>query len=488
MSTSPAAPTRRFAAGLVPILAVVLSLAVVLVPGARAADAATLPTASTDIVPMAAIGRSTATRPYIVVLRPGTLGSKRGLMAKRERGRLVTSTARSVPGIEVRFRYTASMAGFVADLTPAQVRQLDADPTVARIVPDVAVSVSAVTPAVTAARADTTLSDAQSTPVGISRVGGASWSDSSRVDVAVVDTGIGMTSDLTLGGELNVVGGTNCSGDGKAAEDIADGHGHGSHVAGTIGARDNDIGVVGIAPGIRLWSVRVFDSSGSGSMSAVICAIDWTAAWADAHTDRRMAVNMSLGGGDFYRASATCGPTGTSADPEHQVICAAVSRGVVFVVAAGNDSADANLTVPARYGEVITVSAIADYDGRAGGLGSRGSCAWSTADDAFASFSNYGSVVDITAPGVCVKSTSRSTVGATVTMSGTSMATPHVTAGAARYLALHGGATPAEVRAGLIAEGSSDWATSTDPDSAHEPRLAVVGPGPSPSPSPSPSP
>ena len=291
-----------------------------------------------------------------------------------------------------------------------------------------------------------------------------------------------------MGGELNVVGGRNCSGDGRPLDDLADGHGHGTHVAGTVGARDNDQGVVGVAPGVRLWSVRVLDSSGQGTVSGLICAIDWIVAWVDAHPDRRMVVNLSLGGADPYRAPTACSASGTSADPEHQAFCGATAKGVVFVVAAGNDSADTDLTIPARYDEVITVSAIADYDGLPGGLGSHGSCSWTTADDGFASFSNHGAAVDVAAPGVCIRSTSRTTVGGTLVMSGTSMATPHVTGGVARYLAHHGGATPTAVRQGIVAEGSSAWLTATDPDTSHEPLLAVEAADPVPDPTPSPTP
>jgi len=292
---------------------------------------------------------------------------------------------------------------------------------VASVVPDAPIELSSLLPpnASWSAVRDAQVSNAQSTPVGIRRVGGGGWSDPGTVDVAVLDTGIGMTSDLTVGGELDVTGCRNCSGDGRSVDDVADVHGHGTHVAGTIGARDNDIGAVGVAPSIRLWALRVFDSSGRRTVSGLICAIDWTATWADTHPDLRLVANLSLGGPDPYRAATTCGSNGTSSDPEHAAICGATGRGVVFVVAAGNDSSDSDLSIPARYSEVVTVSAIADYDGLPGALGAHGSCSWTTADDAFAGFFNYGSAVDVAAPGVCVRSTSRSSVGAVVSMSGT---------------------------------------------------------------------
>ena len=492
-------PGRLLSSALARPIAIALGLVVVLAPAAPlgvsgAASSSVSVTAGTSAAGQAALTRRVAgSQPYIVMLRP-SVGATTRLSDRTElraRSRSVSRVIdRSAPGITVRHRYTAVMGGFAADLTPLQVRRLEADPAVARVVPDAPIHASAFTIPANgpSERGAGAVSDAQTTPVGIRRIGGAAWSDASAVDVAVLDTGIGSSSDPTMGGELNVMGGHNCSGDGKSADDVADGHGHGTHVAGTIGARDNDIGVVGVAPGVRLWSVRVLDSTGSGSVSGLLCAIQWTATWAHAHQDRRMVANLSLGGSDPYRAATACSASGASPDPEHQAFCDAVNQGVVFVVAAGNNSADANLTIPARYDEVITVSAIADYDGLPGGLGSHGSCAWTTPDDSFASFSNYGAAVDVAAPGVCIRSTSRTTVGGTLIMSGTSMATPHVTGGVARYLARHATASPAAVRLGIIAEGSSAWLTASDPDSTHEPLLNVVVPAPSPTPSPSPSP
>ena len=119
------------------------------------------------------------------------------------------------------------------------------------------------------------------------------------IDVAVIDTGIGPVGGPTgADAELNIVGGQDCRA--GATGNTTDGHGHGTHVAGTIGARDNGVGVVGVAPGARLWSVRVFDSSGRGSTSTVICGIDWVAQWVVNHPGRPMVANMSLRGLDDY--------------------------------------------------------------------------------------------------------------------------------------------------------------------------------------------
>jgi hypothetical protein len=143
------------------------------------------------------------------------------------------------------------------------------------------------------------------------------------------------------------------------------------------------------------------------------------------------------------------------------------------VVAAGNDRRVASLWRPASYDEVITVSAMADFNGKAGG-GATATCTsfgGKDVDDTFADFSNYGNDVDLIAPGVCIRSTyTGSTYG---TSSGTSMATPAVAGAAAIYRSLHPAATPAEVRLALRAAGSDAWNRSTDRDSVHEPLLDV---------------
>jgi subtilisin family serine protease len=143
---------------------------------------------------------------------------------------------------------------------------------------------------------------------------------------------------------------------------------------------------------------------------------------------------------------------------------------VTFVVAAGNDSADASESAPAAYDEVITVSALADFNGQPGG-GAASTCR-ADVDDTFANFSNYGADVDLIAPGVCINSTYRGG-GYNNTLSGTSMASPHVAGGAALYAATHPDATPAQVLAALISAGTTNWNSSDDPDGVQEPLLNV---------------
>jgi subtilisin len=276
------------------------------------------------------------------------------------------------------------------------------------------------------------------------------------VDVAVIDTGVDLSHP-----DLNVyrAGAKSCS----VALSANDDHGHGSHVAGTIGALDNATGVVGVAPGARIWPVKVLNATGSGFNSDVICGIDYVTA----NADEIEVANMSLGGSGAD--DGNCGLT--SGDAMHAAICDSVAAGVTYVVAAGNNAADAQEFVPAAYDEVITVSALADFDGKDGG-DAAATCR-TDVDDTFASFSNYGEDVDLIAPGVCIRSTWM--LGGYNTISGTSMASPHVAGGAALYAANNPAATPQRVKAALQRAGSTDWDDSDDRDTTKERLLEVSG-------------
>jgi subtilisin family serine protease len=267
-------------------------------------------------------------------------------------------------------------------------------------------------------------------------------------DIAVIDTGID-----TKHPDLNVAGGVNCS----TGTNYEDGNGHGAHVAGTAAALDDGTGVVGVAPGARLWAVRVLDETGNGSWSSVICGVDWVTA----HAADIEVANLSLAGsGD----SGNCTDGGL-----RQAICRSVEAGVTYVVAAGNSRVDVSSQVPASFPEVITVSALADFDGLPGGLG-KATCR-TDRDDTLAAFSNYGTGVDLIAPGVCINSTWKG--GGYNVISGTSMASPHVTGAAALYLSDHPGATPAVVAGALKAAGNLLWNATGDPDRAKEALLNV---------------
>jgi subtilisin len=305
----------------------------------------------------------------------------------------------------------------------------------------------------------------------IAQGGGEGYSlADSPVTVAVLDTGADPDHP-----DLNVIGGIRFYTRGlrvSSDSNYADGNGHGTHVSGTIGARDNganvgDIHVVGVAPGIPIYAVKVLGDNGSGSTAAIIAGIDHVIATRES---RGIAVaNMSLGGG--YSTSLNA------------AVKKATDAGIVFVVAAGNDGADAANYSPASEPSAITVSALADSDGQPGGAGpgfySDG--VPYTADDTLAPFSNHGKIIDICAPGVLILSTVPDDTYDD-TYSGTSMAAPHVTGAAALYIdawlfAQETPPTVADVTDALLTSGwqSGDpsYVLGGDPDTYPEPLLNV---------------
>jgi subtilisin family serine protease len=345
-------------------------------------------------------------------------------------------------GFSARLVYSHALKGFAAAMSPAAAAALGRSPRVAHVEPDQDVQAFA-----------------QTVPTGIRRIFadgnpkiGIDGHDDTRVDVdvAVIDTGIDYTHP-----DLNVVARTDCTGGGPMNQTCvdgsgSDGNGHGTHVAGTIGALDNGVGVVGVAPGARLHAVKVLSNSGSGYMSWIVAGIDWVTA----HAGTIEVANMSLG----------CECSSAALD---QAISSSVAAGVVYAVAAGNNDKDAATFSPANHPDVITVSALADFNGLAGG-GAAPTCR-SDQDDTLADFSNWGSKVEIAAPGVCILSTWKG--GGYNTISGTSMASPHV-AGAAALLKASGVSAPATVRSLLVAKGNPNWSDDSD-DGFEEPLLDV---------------
>jgi subtilisin len=350
-------------------------------------------------------------------------------------------------GFDVGHVYTSALQGYSATMSPAVAEAIEALPGVRWVQKDRPVSI-----------------DAQTTPTGINRanadasptaaINGAD--ERVNVDVAVIDTGADLTHP-----DLNIyrAGARNCSLGAINANDL---NGHGTHVSGTIGALDNSTGVVGMAPGARIWPVKVLTDAGSGLNSDVICGIDYVTS----HASEIEVANMSLGGGGAD--DGNCG--NTNQDAMHKAICRSVAAGITYSVAAGNDSEDAANSTPAAYDEVITVSALADFNGLPGG-GAPSTCR-ADVDDTFASFSNFGSDVDLIAPGVCINSTWM--LGGYNTISGTSMASPHVAGGAALYKATHPTATPAAVKAALQAAATLDWNNADDGDNTKERLLDVT--------------
>ena len=338
--------------------------------------------------------------------------------------------------------YRHAVHGYAARMSDQAAARVAQDPQVASVVRDEVVDIAA-----------------QTTPTGIDRIDGelsstvaGNGGDGVSVDVAVLDTGIAAHPDL------DVRSGKNCT---SGKKSTADGHGHGTHVAGTIGAKDDGVGVVGVAPGARLWAVKVLNDQGSGTRSGIICGVDWVTA----NRSTIEVANMSLGGSGTEPSAPGC----STGDGYHDAICKSVALGVTYVVAAGNSSADSAVHVPAAYDEVITVSALADFDGQSGGLGAP-SCR-ADEDDTFANFSNYGADVDLIAPGVCINSTWPG--GGYNAISGTSMASPHVAGAAALYKATNPTASPAVVKSALVGAGNLDWDNGDDGDSVKETLLNV---------------
>lgn len=305
-------------------------------------------------------------------------------------------------GASPRFVWSA-VGGFSAVIPQARLDQVRADPRVSSVgldrivtLPDPMRDVGAQAPPWCAddpghpacSDDDDGGSGSQTTPWGIQRVGGPGATSGSTA--WVIDTGIDLDH-----GDLNVD--TSCSANfvarGKNSPD--DGHGHGTHVAGTIAAIDNSQDVVGVAPGSRLCAVRVLDNSGSGTWEGVINGVNHVASNASSGD----VANMSLGG------------TASGSEPNEleQAILNAAQDGILFAIAAGNSGDDASNYTPARIGDnsnnVYTISAIGQ-------------------DDCLASWSNWGDPVDYAEPGVSVLSTAKG--GGTTTMSGTSMAAPHM--------------------------------------------------------------
>jgi subtilisin len=366
---------------------------------------------------------------YIVVLDDNARTSVAATRAERTAGVTVTDV------------YRSAINGYSASMSQADAERLAQAPGVQSVQVD--------------ERVEATV---QSMPTGINRANADASPTAAingadnrvDVDVAVIDTGVDLDHP-----DLNVfrAGGTNCSLLGLNPNDQ---NGHGSHVAGTIGALDNNTGVVGMAPGARIWPVKVLNAAGSGSTSDVVCGIDYVTA----NADQIEVANMSLGGAGTD--DGNCGET--NGDAMHQAVCESVAAGVTYVVAAGNSSANASTTTPAAYDEVITVSALSDFNGQPGG-GAASTCR-ADADDSFADFSNFGQDVDLIAPGTCIRSTYMN--GRYSTLSGTSMASPHAAGGAALYLATHPGATPAAVKSALQGAGNLNWNDADDPDNTKE--------------------
>lgn len=410
------------------LLGVVLALGMLILPGLAASGAASLLPAQFAQVEgnapllLASSGQGVPNR-YLVVLK-----------SERVAAAAVASKAQQAEaelGATVHYVYTSAIAGYAATLSDTAVQSLRKDADIAYIEQDQVV----------------TIADTQTNPPwGLDRIDQRSLpldtlyaygTNGSGVHAYVIDTGIRITH-VEFSGRVGA--GYDFVDDDS---DPTDCNGHGTHVAGTVGGT-----TYGVAKQVTLHGVRVLDCGGSGYTSGVVAGIDWVTA----NATRPAVANMSLGGGASSTLDAALGNS--------------VAAGIVYVVAAGNANSDACNSSPAREPSAITVGATDNGDGRA-------------------SFSNYGACLDIFAPGVSVLSAYYTSDTASTTLSGTSMASPHVAGVVARYLQSAPNALPAEVAAAITGAATTNVVTNPGPASPN--RLLFAEPGPPPTPTPTPT-
>ncbi|TQJ25950.1 subtilisin family serine protease [Micromonospora sp. A202] len=367
----------------------------------------------------AAGGATAVPDSYIVVLKDSAVARDRvGDTAKRLSGRHGGTVART---------YGAALRGFEVKVSASAAARIAADPAVAYVEQNHTVSISG--------------TQANPPSWGLDRIDQRNLpldssytypNTASNVHAYIIDTGIKFSH--------NDFGGRATSGydavDGGSADDC---NGHGTHVAGTVGGSS-----YGVAKGVQLVGVRVLNCSGSGTNAGVIGGVDWVTA----NAIKPAVANMSLGGG-----------ANTSLD---NAVRNSIASGVTYGLAAGNDSgANACNTSPARTTEAITVGSTTNTDARS-------------------SFSNIGTCLDIFAPGSSITSAWYTSNTATNTISGTSMATPHVVGAAALVASANPGWTPAQVRNQLVANATPN--VVSNPGSGSPNLLLNVGTGTTPPP------
>ncbi|MFF9774801.1 S8 family peptidase [Streptomyces sp. NPDC013978] len=346
-----------------------------------------------------AAGSPTAVKDSYIV----TLKKSAGLKAASSAGKDLVEEY----GGTVKRTFKSALNGYSAKLSATEAKRLATDPAVASVEQDQVFTVDATQ---TNAPWGLDRSDQASLPLS----GTYTYPDSagSGVTAYVIDTGVRISHAQFGGRAFNGY-------DAVSNDNVAqDGNGHGTHVASTIAGS-----TYGIAKQAKIVAVRVLNNAGSGTTAGVVAGIDWVTA---NHSGPSVA-NMSLGGG-----------ASTAIDT---AVRNSISSGVTYAVAAGNSSANASSYSPARVTEAITVGATTNTDARA-------------------SYSNFGSVLDIFAPGSSITAGWYTSDTATNTISGTSMATPHVAGAAAVYLAGHTSATPAQVASALTAGAVTGKVTS----------------------------
>lgn len=332
--------------------------------------------------------------------------------------------------------YQRALKGFSVRMPEQQAQRLADDPRVAFVEEDGVISLGATQ---TNATWGLDRIDQRDLPLNTTYIFNATGSG---VRAYIVDTGIRATH-TQFGGR--VVSGFTAINDGLGTND---GNGHGTHVAGTVGGSTH-----GVAKNVTLVAVRVLDSSGNGTNSGVIAGVDFVTS--NHQAGQPAVANMSLGGG----ASSAL----------DTAVANAVNDGVTFVVAAGNETQNACNVSPARAPSAITVGS-------------------TTTSDTRSSFSNFGTCVDIFAPGSSITSTWRTSDTATNTISGTSMASPHVAGVAALFLETNPSASPATVTAAIINSSTPNKVGNAGTGSPNRLLFSLLTSGPTPTPTPTPTP
>ncbi|WP_435121145.1 S8 family peptidase [Micromonospora tulbaghiae] len=341
---------------------------------------------------------------YVVVLKGDAVGTANTLAARTAVPDRAAGLAKRYGG-NVGTVWSAALTGYSAKMTPAQARRLAADPAVAYVEQD---------------RVMTTQGTQTGATWGLDRIDQRNLplnstytypNTASNVRAYIIDTGI-RTTHSDFGGRATW--GTN-----TVDTNNTDCNGHGTHVAGTVGGTK-----YGVAKSVRLVAVKVLNCSGSGTTAGVISGVNWVTS----NAVKPAVANMSLGGG----ASTTL----------DNAVANSINSGITYALAAGNSSANACNSSPARVASAITVGA-------------------TTSTDARASYSNYGSCVDIFAPGSSITSAWRTSDTSTNTISGTSMASPHVAGAAALVLSANTSYTPAQVASYLTSNATTGKVTSS---------------------------
>ncbi|MFU8850700.1 S8 family serine peptidase [Micromonospora sp. SL1-18] len=340
---------------------------------------------------------------YLVVLKSDAVGSANSLAARTAVPGRAAGLAKRYGGA-VGTAWSAALTGYSAKMSEGQARRLAADPAVAYVEQDRVVTTQATQ---TGATWGLDRIDQRNLPLN----GSYTYPNTaSNVRAYIIDTGIRITHS-DFGGRASW--GTN-----TVDSNNTDCNGHGTHVAGTVGGAK-----YGVAKGVRLIAVKVLNCAGSGTTTGVVSGVNWVTA----NAVKPAVANMSLGGG----ASTTL----------DNAVAKSISSGVTYAIAGGNDNANACNYSPARVASAITVGA-------------------TTSTDARASYSNYGTCLDIFAPGSSITSDWSTGDTATNTISGTSMATPHVTGAAALVLGTYPSYTPSQVASYLTTNATTGKVTS----------------------------